>query len=134
MTTVRRIRESLRRALRGAGWAGAAGGLLLALCCALPLTAAKAHVPYLAPASFEPVRGWVSLEAAFAEQFFLPEAKFDQSEFQVFTPAGGHEQPAEQAMVRSRTVLEHQLKAAGTYRFSVDASVPDTPVMTITKL
>lgn len=90
------------------------------LCCALWLlsSSSQAHVPYLAPESFEPIRDWVSLEAAFADKFFLPEAKFDQSEFQVFTPAGGREQPAEQAMVRSRTVLEHQLKAAGTYRFS----------------
>lgn len=78
----------------------------------------QAHVPYLAPESFEPIRGWVSLEAAFADKFFLPEAKFDQSEFQVFTPTGNREQPTEQATVRSRTVLEYQLKAAGTYRFS----------------
>lgn len=35
MTAVLRIRESLRRALRGAGWAGAAGGLLLALAVAI---------------------------------------------------------------------------------------------------
>jgi uncharacterized GH25 family protein len=78
----------------------------------------QAHVPYLAPESFEPIRDWVSLEAAFADKFFLPEAKFDQSEFQVFAPSGQREVPSEQAMVRSRTVLEHQLKAEGTYRFS----------------
>ncbi len=78
----------------------------------------QAHVPYLAPESFEPIRDWVSLEAAFADKFFLPEAKFDQSTFQVVTPSGQSEAPSEQAMVRSRTLLEHQLKADGTYRFS----------------
>lgn len=90
------------------------------LCCALWLlsSSSQAHVPYLAPESFAPIRDWVSLEAAFADKFFLPEAKFDQSEFQVLTPTGRREQPAEQAMVRSRTVLEHQLIAEGTYRFS----------------
>jgi len=80
--------------------------------------AAQAHVPYLAPESFEPIRGWVSLEASFADKFFLPEAKFDQSEFKVVTPAGKLEQPAEQQAVRSRIVLEHQLTAEGSYRFS----------------
>lgn len=79
---------------------------------------AQAHVPYLAPESFEPIRGWVSLEASFADKFFLPEAKFDGSEFQVLTPAGTLEKPAEQQTVRSRIVLEHQLTQDGSYRFS----------------
>lgn len=93
---------------------------LPAMSCGLWLlsSSCQAHVPYLAPESFEPIRDWVSLEAAFADKFFLPEARFDQSNFQVFTPTGSREQPTEQAMVRSRTVLEHQLKAEGTYRFS----------------
>lgn len=42
MTTLLRVRESLRRALRGAGWAGAAGGLLLALAVAIDQQAASA--------------------------------------------------------------------------------------------
>lgn len=41
MTTLLRVRESLRRALRGAGWAGAAGGLLLALAVAIDQQAAS---------------------------------------------------------------------------------------------
>lgn len=79
---------------------------------------ATAHVPYLAPESFEPIRGWVSLEASFADKFFVPEAKFDHSEFQIVTPAGTLEKPAEQQAVRSRIVLEHQLTQEGSYRFS----------------
>lgn len=92
--------------------------LLLVLCCALCITVVKAHVPYLAPASFEPVRGWVSLEAAFAEQFFLPEAKFDQSDFQVTGPDGMLRAPKEQVAVKSRTVLDDELKTDGTYKYS----------------
>jgi uncharacterized GH25 family protein len=90
----------------------------LLLASTLLSATAQAHVPYLAPESFEPIRGWVSLEASFADKFFLPEAKFDQSEFKVVTPAGKLEQPAEQQAVRSRIVLEHQLTQDGSYRFS----------------
>jgi uncharacterized GH25 family protein len=90
----------------------------LLLASTLLSATAQAHVPYLAPESFEPIRGWVSLEASFADKFFLPEAKFDQSEFKVVTPAGKLEQPAEQQTVRSRIVLEHQLTQDGSYRFS----------------
>jgi hypothetical protein len=90
----------------------------LLLASTLLSATAQAHVPYLAPESFEPIRGWVSLEASFADKFFLPEAKFDQSDFKVVTPAGKLEQPAEQQTVRSRIVLEHQLTQDGSYRFS----------------
>ena len=41
MTTALRFREALRRALRRAGWAGAAGGLLLALAVAIDHQAAS---------------------------------------------------------------------------------------------
>lgn len=90
----------------------------LSLTALLCLPEVSAHTPYLAPASFEPIRGWVSLEAAFAEKFFVPEAKFDQSEFVVTTPDGQQQQPKEIQSVRSRTVLDHELTADGTYRFS----------------
>lgn len=89
-----------------------------ALLLALPLSQAKAHIPYLAPASFEPVRGWVTLEASFADRFFLPEAKFDQTEFVVQNPDGSHRAPAELVSVRSRTVLDDELKTEGTYKYS----------------
>lgn len=42
MTTLLRVREALRRALRQAGWAGAAGGLLLGLAVAVDWHAAGA--------------------------------------------------------------------------------------------
>lgn len=54
---------------------------LLLAALALP---AAAHTPYLAPASFE-VRpdSRVTLDASFAETFFVPEVVFDNSEFVV---------------------------------------------------
>ncbi len=92
--------------------------LIAGLLGLLSLSPVQAHVPYLAPASFEPVRGWVSLEASFAERFFRPEAKFDQSTFEVLMPDGHTRQPKELAMLHSRAVLDDELKADGTYRFS----------------
>lgn len=81
--------------------------------------AATAHVPYLQPASFEPTRGgWVSLDAAFAERFFIPEVAFDNSSFVVVTPAGSHVSPAFMQYSHTRALAEHQLKEEGTYRFS----------------
>lgn len=89
-------------------------GTILLLCSG----SAWAHVPYLAPAAAEPIRQRVSLEAAFADRFFVPEAKFDQSEFFVLTPRGVRQTPDELVMVTSRTIVDHKLTEAGTYRFS----------------
>ncbi|MFC4656579.1 DUF4198 domain-containing protein [Rheinheimera marina] len=90
----------------------------LALTFCLASTAAVAHTPYLAPASFEPVNNWVTLDAAFAEKFFLPEVKFDQSEFSVTQPDGQQVKPKELFLGKTRTMLAHELTAEGTYRFS----------------
>lgn len=84
----------------------------------LPLAQSNAHVPYLSPASFEPVRGWVTLEAAFADKLLLPEAKFDQSTFVVHTPDGSSRAPAQLVSVHSRTVLDDELTVDGTYKYS----------------
>ena len=81
--------------------------------------AAQAHVPYLQPASFEPIRGgWVSLDAAFADRFFIPEVAFDNSRFSVLTPAGTVVTPTLVQYSHTRTTAEHQLTDDGTYRFS----------------
>ena len=80
---------------------------------------AQAHVPYLQPASFEPVRGgWVSLDAAFADRFFIPEVAFNNSEFSVLTPAGTVLKPTLLQYSHTRAVAEHKLTDDGTYRFS----------------
>ncbi len=90
---------------------------LLLAAVALP---AAAHTPFLAPTSFD-VRegGTVSLDAAFAEAFFVPEVAFDNSEFVVTDPSGRTRAAETVQRLRTRTVVEHTLDAGkGTYRFS----------------
>lgn len=78
-----------------------------------------AHTPYIAPASFEPLRaGWVTLDASFADAFFVPEVVFDNSEFAVLDPAGNSGKPNTLQLFKTRAVVEHQLSEKGSYRFS----------------
>lgn len=83
------------------------------------LLTAQAHTPYLAPASFEPHHeGWVTLDASFAEAFFVPEVVFDNSEFAVLNVAGDVVKPNTVQLFQTRAVVEHQLTEKGSYRFS----------------
>lgn len=89
------------------------------LLAALALRAA-AHTPYLAPASFE-VRpdSVVTLDASFAETFFVPEVVFDNSDFVVTLPDGSTKAPDTVQRLKTRAVVEHTLPGQkGTYRFS----------------
>lgn len=82
-------------------------------------TAAIAHTPYLAPGSFEPVFGkLVTLDAAFAEKFFVPEAAFTGSDFKVTDPNGITAAPDALSVMKTRVVVEHTLEDKGTYKFS----------------
>lgn len=91
------------------------GGLLAAL---VPFLA-HAHTPYLAPASFEPVHGGrVTLDAAFAEELFVPEVVFDDSAFVVTGPDGVSVPAQTVHRLQTRAVIEHTLDGKGTYRFS----------------
>lgn len=79
----------------------------------------QAHSPYLAPTQFEPLsQGWVTLDASFAEAFFVPEVVFDNSEFAVLDQAGKWVRPVTLHYLKTRVVVEHQLTEKGTYRFS----------------
>ena len=50
---------------------------------------ANAHTPYLKPLSFEPVsRDSMTLDASFAEQFFVPEVAISNAPFEVEQPDG----------------------------------------------
>ncbi|MBN7797208.1 DUF4198 domain-containing protein [Parahaliea mediterranea] len=90
-----------------------------ALLCLAFSPAALGHTPYLAPNTFEPINGDViTLDAAFAEHFFVPEAAFDNSEFAVTHPDGTVHAPQTRETLKTRVVLEHQLREDGTYRFS----------------
>lgn len=93
----------------------------LALVCAglLFIPATQAHTPYLKPLSFEPVsRGTVTLDASFAEQFFVPEVAISNAKFDVETP-DGKLSPVETVVdLKTRNVLEQIMEQEGTYRFS----------------
>ncbi|MCF7749359.1 DUF4198 domain-containing protein [Bacillus subtilis subsp. subtilis] len=81
---------------------------------------AAAHTPYLAPASFS-VRpdSVVTLDASFAEAFFVPEVVFDNSTFVVTDPDGRQHAPDTVQRFKTRTVVEQTLPGQkGTYRFS----------------
>ena len=92
----------------------------IALLLAAVAVPAAAHTPFLAPSSFEAREGGtVSLDAGFAETFFIPEAVFDNSEFTVTDPSGKTHAPDTVQRLRTRAVVEHVLAAGkGTYRFS----------------
>ncbi len=82
-------------------------------------TPAWAHTPYLAPATFDPPSsGWVTLDASFADSFFVPDVVFDQSEFAVVDTAGRKHTPESVTALKTRVVVEHKLTDKGTYRFS----------------
>ncbi|MBL4826282.1 MAG: DUF4198 domain-containing protein [Spongiibacteraceae bacterium] len=84
----------------------------------------QAHTPYVAPLTFEPVMGnMASFDAAFAEHFFIAEKAFDNSEFQITTPAGKTISPDSVTRLKTRVVIEHQLKDEGTYRLTTGARV-----------
>lgn len=82
-------------------------------------TSLWAHTPYLQPTSFEVNRsGKVSLDASFAEKFFVPEVAFNNSIFLVTDPKGKQTNPELVSQLSLRTIAEHTLKDEGTYRFS----------------
>ena len=82
-------------------------------------SAVYAHTPFIAPTAFEPAhKGWISLDAGFAETFFHSDVAFDKGNFQVLTPAGVWVAPARVEQFTSRSVLEYQAQQDGTYRFS----------------
>lgn len=90
--------------------------LLLGYCFS---SVAFAHVAYLKPLQFEPVRGGkVTLDASFAEQFFVPEAAVSNASFEVVTPSGKIVGVDEVVNLSTRNVLEHTLEEEGTYQFS----------------
>jgi len=85
----------------------------------LSSTFALAHTPYLAPLSFEPARGdRVSLDASFADKFFVPDVAFNNSIYHVVKPDGKRVSPDLKNQLHTRVVVEHTLSDEGTYRFS----------------
>nr|WP_312373480.1 DUF4198 domain-containing protein [Delftia acidovorans] len=89
--------------------------LLSAVCIS-----AQAHTPYLLPASFEAQpRAVISVDASFADKFFIPEVAFGETRFTVMAPDGSVTPMADVRQFKTRTVAEHQLPdEKGTYRVS----------------
>lgn len=82
-------------------------------------TVCFAHTPYLKPHSFEPLRGGlVTLDASFAEKFFVPEVAFADSVYHIIQPNGKKQKPDYLSQLKSRVVVEHSVEQEGTYRFS----------------
>ncbi|BFM08814.1 DUF4198 domain-containing protein [Halioxenophilus aromaticivorans] len=96
--------------------------------CALLLAAtSQAHTPYLSPTSFEPVMGkMITLDASFAERFYIPESAFNNSDFLVIGPDGKSSAPDTLSELKTRTVIEHELSQEGTYRFTTGARLGAT--------
>lgn len=95
--------------------------LILAALAAVIVAPASAHTPYFAPVTFQVQPGSaVTLDASFAEAFFVPEAAFDGSHFTVTGPDGRQAPPKRVVPLDTRVVVEHVLPkdARGTYRFS----------------
>lgn len=79
----------------------------------------NAHTPYFVPHSFEPVfGGQVTLDASFAEKFFVPEAAFNNGAYFVISPDGSITEPDTKFELKTRVVVEHKLENQGTYRFA----------------
>lgn len=89
--------------------------LLSAVCIS-----AQAHTPYLLPTSFEAQpRAVISVDASFADKFFIPEVAFGETRFAVTAPDGSVTPMADVRQFKTRTVAEHQLPdEKGTYRVS----------------
>lgn len=101
-----------------------ARGLGAAFFSLIGINSASAHTPYLLPATFEPVLGdVVTLDASFAERFFIPEVAFDNGAFHVIAPDGSTQKPNQELYLKTRTVVEHELSQEGTYRFSTGKRV-----------
>jgi hypothetical protein len=60
----------------------------------------------------------MTLDASFAEKFFVPEVAFANSIYLVSQPDGKTTTPDFMSQLKTRVVIEHKLKEDGTYRFS----------------
>lgn len=97
--------------------AALAAGLFSLGVVALGAGAANAHTPYLLPQDFTPDAA-VSVEAAFATQFFTPTIALGSSDFHVVTPEGSNAHFNSMEVVAPRTTLGLTMATRGTYRIT----------------
>src|SRR5690242_3331446 len=92
--------------------AGAFGGLLMA-------QAAAAHTPYLRPTTFAPDRPFVTIEAALAEVFFVPDFPIRSAgDYLVIGPDGAAAKVDSIMTLKAFAAFDAALPAEGTYRIT----------------
>lgn len=80
-------------------------------------TAAQAHMPYVLPTLFDLGKGdHVTVEAAFAEDAFLPEVAMRDAPFHLVGPDGKDVQTGPVTHLRDLSIFEAATTADGTYR------------------
>ena len=90
-----------------------------ALAAAMTVPAASAHTSYLLPTTFTTSEGtFVTLEASFSEDFFVPEIAVDSDNYHLVRPDGTRGDFQSITPFRQMVVLESPLEAQGTYRFT----------------
>lgn len=110
-----------------------------ALALALGLVAsagpAAAHTSYMLPSTFDATNaGFVTIQSSFSENFFAPEIAVDSDHWTVIAPDGSTRDFDSVTKLRQLIVMEAELEADGTYRFtsgerlgrtSTEALLPD---------
>lgn len=95
---------------------------LAALAATLALAiapSAGAHTSYMRPAIFSAnTENYITVESAFAEQFFHPEVAVDAADFHVVGPDGARAEFDAISKHRQLVILEAPIKGEGTYRFT----------------
>lgn len=98
------------------GVLGSAIGLALT---AMAVTPAAAHTAYMLPNVFAAnMEQQVTVQSAFAEEFFKPEIAVDADDFHVVQPDGSRAEFDNLARLKQMVVLESTIKDEGTYRFT----------------
>jgi len=94
--------------------------------------AAGAHTPYLKPNLFTtPQRDHVSVEAAFTEDFFIPDVVMKADDYHVVTPSGAKLKTGPVTYLRDLAVFEVDLPETGTYRISTGQRLGSTRKMAL---
>lgn len=106
--------------------------LLSSLGLLLPAGLAGAHTPYLKPNLFTtPQRDHVTVEASFAEDFFVPDVVMKADDYHVVTPSGARLKLASVTYLRDLALFEVDLPDPGTYRISTGQRTGSTRRMAL---
>ncbi len=78
-----------------------------------------AHTSYMLPSRFVANNeGLVTIEASFAEDFFIPDVAVNDADFHIIKPDGTRDDFASVNAHRQLVILEAEIAEEGTYRFS----------------